>query len=216
MVLEASEADSDAGLPSRGTMLSSAVPADSEAATNASPTAEPMVDDSRVASPSCAEETAADEDTLLTSLPAELLAEEPEEGSPACSLPDADNDCDGCVPLVDSSSAYQPPPSTHPAQPEDGGAVRSTAEKHTRVLLPRAVAWEVPASGPSLAASHAVQLPRQTPAGQGRPVGVSHAPPSQVSASQPAAEGVHMPPVQRDAATSPVRDVLLPHDYADR
>jgi len=216
IVSEATETDLQSAPASHGTMLPSLAPAESEAVTDVSLAAGPELNGSCVALPLRAEETAADDNSLLTSLPAPPSAGSPAEK--AKSRPPADDppNADGHKsPLVDSRPAYQSPSNTHPAQPEDGGAVRSTAEEQTRGLLPRAVAWEVPAGRPSPAASHAVQ-PRQSPGGRDRSVGVGHAPPSQVSASQPAAEGVHAPPVQRDAATSPVRDMLLPTDYADR
>ena len=213
MVAEATEADSQAGLANPGTRQPSLMPADAEAATDGSLTTGPMVTGSRVESPLRAAGTAASPSAPLSSLPADSLAENASLGPPACSLANAHGNY---VPAKDSRPAYQSPSNTHPAQPEDGRAVRSTAEEQTRVHLPRAGAWEVPAGRPSLAVSHAQQPPLQTSGGRDWSAGVGHAPSSQGSAPQLAAEGAPVPPVQRDAATSPVRNVLPPSDFADR
>ena len=217
-VSEATESGLHAGPGSHGTALPSPVPADLEAATDVSLASGPMARSSVVASPSCAEGTAAGDSALLTSLPARPSAEDSpaEKASVGPSADDPPNADGNKSALVDNRPAYQPPSGTHSAQPEDGGAVRSITGEQTRVPLPRAVAWEVPAGKPSPAVLHAAQPPRQTSGERDRSLGVSHAPPGQVSASQPAAEAAHAPPAQRNAATSPVRDVLLPHDYADR
>ena len=207
VVSEATEAGLQAGLASHGTMLAPPVAADSEAVTGVSLTARPTVSSSCVASPSCAEETAAVEGALLTSLPAEPSAEKAASESLACSVRIADSNS---IPFVDGRPAHQYPLNTHTAQPPEGAAKQQTC------AVPRAVAWEVPAGSPSLAASHALQSLHQTPGGRDGSVGVGRAPPSRVTAPQPAEEGVRVPPVQRDAATSPVRDVVLPYDIADR
>ena len=176
----------------------------------------PVVNGSREALPSCAEETPAVESAQLTSEPArhvaDSLAEKVSTSPRACDRPDADGN--SFSPTA-SRAVHQSPDGIHPAQPEEDGAARSAATQQIGAL-PHAVAWEVPAGGPSLAVSHALQPAHQTPGGRDRSAGIGHGPQRQVSASQPAAEGVHAPPVQRDAATSPVRDVLPPYDFTDR
>lgn len=119
------------------------------------------------------------------------------------------------------------PSDVHTEEPEQGGveqtacskAERSAGCRHfdaVRAVLPRAVAWEVPARSPSQAVPDAGQVPRQC-TGEGRQLtGGGDGPLNRISAWQTAVGGQQTPPAQSKAAPLPGGGGMPSFNSADR